>query len=264
MLQERIVAAKALSEACAARGYATELHHELCRFPSAGFEVTVQDVQHAGQNQEVVFVLFSVGRPHSAFAPVQTICTSVAASLPQAAREASDQWLDLVFPVMHSVFADHETTLGVKIGELRSVLTATGQVFEWRVHMGPLFTRYFGDDGDKPEHKPTELLRHIVDALAGVSAHTEGFAVDLFVARDAQGRVTTDCRINNTPWQEASEALRVAPNSWPPSQATIVTKRQLLFFQPATPPALPSEPASQEPKRSLLKRLFGRRKASDA
>ena len=149
-----------------------------------------------------------------------------------AARSMAQQWFAVVFPVLHSAFADHVAE-NVSIAKITAV-NEKRQRFGWRGHIGPVRVVFAGvpvptepDDG-----VVLHALKHEVTA---VSAHRTTFWIDAFVARQGDGSVQSDCRLRNEYWPAAAEQLGAVAHELLPECSGFVSYRQFMLFQPTLP-----------------------------
>ena len=89
-----------------------------------------------------------------------------------------------------------------------------------RALLGPIVHYMKHPDADVPteEHSFCHccLLTKSYEALRPLIEGDELFGLRLFVARDAEGKVAADCRINGEDFQPGAEALAEYAQSWPP------------------------------------------------
>jgi hypothetical protein len=83
---------------------------------------------------------------------------------------------------------------------------------------------------------PTEILHAIRDEVTRETISTIPFWVDTFVAVNDDNSVTTDCRITNEEWPEATERLAAVAKDILPTTHGFRSWRQFLFFDPVTSP----------------------------
>jgi hypothetical protein len=183
--------------------------------------------------------------------PIRVHAIGFGADIEEAARETAGQWLEGAFPVLHSVYSETRQEAGVAISELITSDEESGQRYGWRVHLGPVLMRVFGE-GDEPEPPdPTDFARCLQAEISCLDVADELFWLECFACKEPTGEVDADCRLNNIEWPEGLSALLTWANTWPFTPTQMLTRRQLIIFEPV-------RISSLQNRRKLLRQLNGK------
>lgn len=165
--------------------------------------------------------------------------------LRESASVAVGQWFEVVFPVLHKLFADHET-LNVETATMVATAQPSGRNHSWSIVLGPVRVIYFDDPPEAPS--AGILLRTLLNEVTDVATRPLPFWIDAFVAVQESGEVLSDCRLMNEPWAIGTARLKSEAPKIVQRGKGFVSYRQFLFFQPETTrtltevPPLPSRP----------------------
>jgi hypothetical protein len=215
-------------------------------FAPLGLEFRIADVAfHRAAGARLVRILVEAAALGDQRPGVRVNAVGFGPTEEAALREAAEQWLDGVFPVLHHWLAPHATDLGIVSRELLVVERESGRRFAWRVHLGPLlFTRY-GDGEAALDALPVRdaILRALFDELAAVSAHETVSWVEAFVGRVPGHAPEATCLLRNCAWPEGEAALL----EWAVAQPQLagMGARQFLLLQPVRPEAIASASLDQ-------------------
>jgi hypothetical protein len=223
-------------------------------YPPLGLELAIAGLEVTEIEEGVILCpIYEVSHCHEeSLQPIRVHAIGFGADLDEAARETACQWLEAAFPVLHSVYSDTRQEAGVAISELITVDEDSGQRYGWRVHLGPVLMRVFGE-GDEPEPPgAADFARCLKAEISCLDVADELFWLECFASRDPDGNVDADCRLNNIEWPEGVSGLLTWANTWPYTPTQMVTKRQLIFFEPA-------RISNLQDRRKLLRRLPGSR-----
>jgi hypothetical protein len=174
----------------------------------------------------------------------------------QSARLAAEQWFQVVFPVLHSAFADHET-LNVKSGTMQAV-NGKGERFDWIVHPGPIRVVAAGPEGTPapPEDPPTAMLEVLMNDVTGVAASTLPFWVDAYAALTIEGEELADCRLTNFAWEAGTKTIATYAAALELHGYRFMSQRQFILFIPKTSRNLAVAPELTREKKPWWKKLF--------
>lgn len=185
--------------------------------------------------------------------PIHFTAVGFGENIEAAAKAAAEQWFQVVFPVLHSLYADPETA-GVSIATIPAVRRPAGGHFPWRVIAGPV--RVISGDAGQPATAPTgEILETLEHELTGACTATVPFWVNAYLAVHADGTPVGYCRLTNELWPEATSRLTASALELLGASGEFHSWRQFLFFEPAAERAVPFEPFRKE--RSWWKRIIG-------
>ena len=168
--------------------------------------------------------------------PLAFVAVGSGDDVAEATRNAARQWFDVVYPVMHSLFADHPTD-NVVAGNLSAVNSANEQFF-WRVHLGPVRVVCAGKAAAPPMPESWAMLQAVLNAVTGIAgARSERFWVDAYAARQNDGTLMCECRLDNVRWDEGTAALADYASKLPVEGSFLISHRQFMFFEPQPAPS---------------------------
>jgi hypothetical protein len=199
-----------------------------------GLELAIAGLEVTEIEEGVILCpIYEVSHCHEeSLQPIRVHAIGFGADLEEAARETAGQWLEGVFPVLHSVYSENEQEAGVAMSELITADEESGQKYGWRVHLGPVLLRVFGE-GDEPGSPGAADFASCLKAeISCLDVADELFWLECFASRDPDGTVDADCRLNNIEWPEGVSGLLTWANTWPFTPTQMVTKRQLIIFEP--------------------------------
>lgn len=162
--------------------------------------------------------------------PISFTSVGFGDNLEAASHSAAKQWFQVVFPVLHALYADHATS-DVDIAKISARNRSTGQRFKWRVILGPIRVV----SGQTPEPVPApggEIMEALKHEITGIAASSEQFWINAFVAVHGDGTPIADCRLVNEPWPEATERLGDAATNLLGHTGDFHSWRQFMFFDP--------------------------------
>ena len=159
----------------------------------------------------------------------------------EAATRACEQWFQVVFPVLHSAFADHET-LNVKAGDMQ-VVDGKGRRYAWKVHSGPIRVLAAGQGPPPAEPEQTAMIQVLMNDITGVSTTTIPFWIDAYAASRSDKEVLADCRMTNVLWDAGTASLRTYAAQLRLDTFVFVSHRQFILLMPANAARLNLRPA---------------------
>jgi hypothetical protein len=217
----------------------TELDGSL-RHEALGIELRVAGVDGTRiENGIILSPVFETSRYQAAGShPMRAHVIGCGSDLAEAAYEAAAQWLEGIFPVLHSLYSEHKVEAGAVISEMITADKESGQRYGWKVHLGPVLMRVFGE-GDEPEASgQADFVRCLRDEIRCMTLHDELFWLECYAAKSPGGEIDGECRLNNIEWPEGLVGIMTWANTWPYTPTQMVTKRQLIVFEPAPIPSL--------------------------
>jgi uncharacterized protein (DUF2267 family) len=222
-------------------------------------------VNEATVNEAGAYAVYDLA-PHDAGdrAGIQVLAAGFGDTPVQAFAEAAFQWTTGVFTtVRHWLQPEHHTCFAKDFHMLvRS--DDSREDFAWRVHVGPVLSRAWGDEKGAPSFDTNDVVSVLFDHIHPNAAHRTLFWIEAYVVRYADGTVNSTCRLQNQEWNEGEEALKQWASTWRVAEGVMVSARQFLLFEPISPDALPSrndlEKALKNKTRApWWKRLFAHR-----
>jgi hypothetical protein len=185
--------------------------------------------------------------------PIHFTAVGFGENLEAAAKAAAEQWFQVVFPVLHSLYAEHETAEG-STATISAIRRPAGEQFQWRVIAGPV--RVIAGDAREPATAPNgEILEALKHEITGVCAAAAPFWVNAYLAVHADGTPVGYCRLTNELWPEATSRLTASALELLGAGGEFHSWRQFLFFEPAAEHAVPFERFPKE--RPWWKRIIG-------
>lgn len=216
-----------------------EVHGDRIYLPALDLTVSVAAVD-AIEATNVLAVEVTAERPDLQ-PPIRFTAVGFGADFRASAVSAAEQWFEVVFPVVHSLYACHETA-NVGHGTIAARHLETGERFHWNITTGPVRVVVAGPS-QPPAADDGKILRALSREITGVAVSTGPFWVDAYVAVQHDGNCVADCRLLNEPWPEAGERLReVAEDLFSSAGNDFVSWRQFMFFLPASAPATAATP----------------------
>lgn len=143
------------------------------------------------------------------------------ATLGRALEVAAEQWLDGVFPVLHSVVAPHPAELDVERADFLAG-NESGERFAWRVHLGPILVTRYGDGTNPPERERSAILQALLNELTAIATNRNPFWLELFACRLGDQSATT-CLLRDAEWIDGDAALVRWIGEWPQSRRIFST-----------------------------------------
>jgi hypothetical protein len=236
----------------AAKHSGCETDHQIV-LPNLGVTLEVTGVDAQAESSVVTAEIIALHKELRS--PIAFMAVGSAEHVAASAQAAAEQWFEVVYPVLHSLFADHPTN-NVVAGKLAAV-TSDGRQYFWRIHVGPMRAVYAG--GHAPElPKETGMLEATLNAVTGRAGESaEPFWLDSYAAKKADGEVLAECRLNNAWWQQGTSSVAGYASKIELLDNFFVSHRQFMFFKPdftlAAEMQVPEVPA----KRRWWSRLFG-------
>ncbi|MCA9647931.1 MAG: hypothetical protein KC492_44875 [Myxococcales bacterium] len=186
----------------------------------------------------------------------------------ESAREAAEQWLAGVFPVVESWLTQRSHVCGVTKAEMVVAVEGFSEQFGWSVHLGPVLQRVCAPPShaySAPDVPADIVFRTVFSAIHPLAAHKALFWLECFAARYPDGKVDATVRFRNDDWPEGQAALLGWAAGWPDTDGCLLTRRQFLMFEPVPVdqiPAFDSMKEALEQRSAALrpwwKRLFAR------
>lgn len=231
-MREEVAALTILAEALGARGYAAGAVGNRIAFDPLAMDFKIAEVQPSeSSGTSIVRIVIEAGAQGEAREGLRVNAIGSGSTYRQALRRAADQWIDGVFPVLHSYMRPHEADLGVVTSEIIVADHDTGRRFGWRAHLGPVLVTTYGDGAAPEPPGRYEVLKVLFDEVSAVAAHDEVFWIEAFVARFVDGPIEAACLLQNNAWPDGEAALREWAQGWPASRGNI-SERQFLMFEP--------------------------------
>lgn len=230
------------------------------RIPEMALRVRIIE---AMMNEAGAYAVYDLGSHDSGEDEgIQVLAAGFADTPAQAFAEAAFQWTTGVFttvrhwlqPAQHTCFT----------GDFHIVVRAEdpGEDFAWRVHLGPILSRNWGDDDAALDVSTNDIVLALFDSIHPHAAHRTLFWIEAFVVRYPDGTLNSTCRLHNQEWEEGEAALKQWASTWRVADGVMVSARQFLLFEPISPDALPSRTdlenaLKKEARVPWWKRLFG-------
>jgi uncharacterized protein DUF6348 len=188
--------------------------------------------------------------------PIVFVAVGSGGDYRHSAGLACEQWFQVVFPVLHSAFAGHET-LNVKTGKLHTQ-DGSGRTFEWITHPGPIRTLAAGEGSEPEEPKLTAMLQALMNDIAGVSASTIPFWIDAYAGLRDDGEALSDCRLTNMEWEAGTSTMAKYAAALDRHGYNFLSHRQFTLFMPVSAAREPLRIAPPPPERKpWWKRIIG-------
>ena len=149
----------------------------------------------------------------------------------ESATLACEQWFTVVFPVLHSAFADHET-LNVNVGDMQAV-DGKGRRYAWKLHSGPIRVLAAGEGPPLAEPEQTAMIKVLMNDITGVSATAIPFWIDAYAALRSDKEILTDCRLTNVLWNAGTASLRSYAAQLPLESYVFLSHRRFILMIPA-------------------------------
>jgi uncharacterized protein DUF6348 len=162
--------------------------------------------------------------------PIAFTAVGFGDDLEAASHSAAKQWFEVVFPVLHSLYAEHPTT-EVTTAKISALNRETGKRFRWQVLLGPVRV-VTGDQAESLSAPGGEIMETLKHEITGIAASSLPFWLNAFVAVHADGKSVADCRLMNEPWPEATERLSEAADDLLGATGYFHSWRQFFFFSP--------------------------------
>lgn len=257
MIDADCFVAEALAAELSSRGIRAERHVSRVRLPELALDVHADDsalTQTA--SRATAAVIFDTRAQGAESEGIRVLSAGLSDSPEDAARDAARQWASGVLPPVRSwLTGAHLHEVGK--AEMIVAVEETTERYGWIVHQGPLIGRLYcandssGEIGPLDQNEPFFVLHPVTHPMA---AHRTLFWIEAFAVRDAEGGVDATCRLRNDDWPAGEAALLEWARSWTPPPGCILSKRQFLLFQPATPSQLPGH----RPMERMLDERMGR------
>ena len=188
-------------------------------------------------------------------------------TLAASARDAADQWLAGVFPVVQSWLTQRAHVCTVTKAQMIVAVQETAEQFGWSVHLGPILHRLYAAPPhtySPPDVSPDIVFKPVFNAVHPLAAHKTLFWLECFAARYPDGTVDATARFHNEDWPEGKEALLAWAAEWPDTDGCLLSRRQFLMFEPVPVHLLSSSGSMKEAlahqaaePRPWWKRIFG-------
>ena len=210
-----------------------------------------EETPRKGQGTSVSAIV-QIGSLDSISGGMECLHTGLGSTLNEAATNAAHQWIIGVLPVAAS-YLNHREHPDVGYSQMVVAIPDTGEQFGWKVHLGPVVMRAWGNVAEPPPTPQNEIYLKLFNVLHPFAAHKTLFWLECFAARYPDGRVDATCRKHNDDWLEGQQALLLWAHEWPDNPDGFITRRQFIILEPAP---VDARLAQKLPKQSWWKKLW--------
>ena len=218
------------------RGYAVVRHDTRLAHRDSGLEIKPVLLESRPFN-DLVRSSSMVATAHPRLVPsgVLEYQHTFGKTLSDAVRDGLDQWVQLDFTVL--VDALRETPESCP-AVLITVPQADGGERRRRAVLGPV--RHTVERQERPrgdgEHPfcPCCFLMQNYETFRPLLESDSFYGIRLFAARNQDGSVNADCRVNGQHWEDGQRALLGYVDTWP--QAGLEWRKQYVVMQTLSPP----------------------------
>ena len=185
-----------------------------------------------------VSVVFDA-RLHNSSAPgIRVLSVGLGNTEEGATADAASQWALGVLPVLVSYIRRSHVCEIQKLPMIVAVADSQER-YGWTAYLGPVIARAYGGSGTGEsllgDLSQSAAYMPIFQVVHPYAAHRKVMWVESFASKYyAEAKVDATCRLGNDDFPEGREALLAWAQSWPPTGAALLSKRQFVLFEPTS------------------------------